>query len=67
MKHPCLYVKITRTNSLMLLRLFVDDLTASVHPDDKLEWEYDKYMIQRKYDITDISPLYHVLGMTITH
>ena len=55
-----------RHTKLMLLGLFVDDITVSVHPNDTLEWEYDKYMIQSKYDITDIGALHHVLGMTIT-
>ena len=65
-KDPCLYVKRTRTN-MMILGLFVDDMTASVHPDDVMQWEYDKYMLQTKYEITDIGVVKHVLGMTITH
>jgi hypothetical protein len=65
-KDPCLYIKKTSTNNLMLLGLFVDDISASVHPNDYVEWEYTKYMLKIKYDITDMGELNHVLGMTIT-
>jgi hypothetical protein len=64
-KDTCLYWKKTKTAGIILLGLFVDDITTSVHDRDLVEWNEDKMKLKMKYDLTELGELHHILGMKV--
>lgn len=62
----CLYVKVTRNNNIMIIGLFVDDIVVSYRKKDLEEWLKTKILLKRKYKMSDIGQLHHILGMRVT-
>jgi hypothetical protein len=64
-KDSCLYLKISRTHRIILIGLFVDDITSLFHLNDKAEWIDDRTKLKAKYDLTELGELHHILGMNV--
>ena len=65
-KDTCLYWKRTRTNNIIILGLFVDDMPTAYHRLDQSEWKEDKEKLKLKYELSELGDVHHVLGMKIT-
>ena len=65
-KDTCLYWKKTKTGKLIIIGLFVDDITALFHDDDAREWNDDKQKLKKKYDLSELGELHHILGMKVS-
>ncbi|HVX00438.1 MAG TPA: reverse transcriptase domain-containing protein, partial [Candidatus Babeliaceae bacterium] len=63
---PCVYTKLTRTNKLMMLSLYVDDTVIVFHRDDTDEWNQDKVAIAHAYAIKDLGECNWILNMKVT-
>ena len=65
-KDTCLYVKVSVNGHLIMIGLFVDDMVISYHESDKAEWLKIKILMKRKYKLSDMGELHHVLGMRVS-
>ena len=65
-KDSCVYWKKTRTHRIIMLGLFVDDITSLYHHHDKAEWVEDRTKLKSKYDLNELGELHHILGMNVT-
>ena len=63
---PCLYIKRSRTNRLIFLPLFVDDMFPAFHKEDTMEWESDKKQLFNKFKMKDLGDAKLILGMRIS-
>jgi transposase InsO family protein len=63
---PCLYVKVSRSDKLMLMTLYVDDIQSAYHISDEEEWLHYKQLYFRKYKMKDLGDCEWILGMRIT-
>jgi hypothetical protein len=66
LKDSCLYWKKTNSSRIIIIGLFVDDITSSYHHDDRNEWLNDKQKLKSKYELSELGELNHILGMKIT-
>lgn len=66
-KDPCIYIKYSKTNGIMIIGLFVDDITASYKRRDAKEWNEIVKQLMSKYELTDVGTVKHLLGLSITH
>lgn len=64
-KDTCLYWRKTKTNKLIIVGLFVDDITALFHDDGAREWNDDKQKLKSTYDLSELGDLHHILGMKV--
>lgn len=62
---PCVYTKLTRSNKLMILSLYVDDTVIAFHRDDLEEWTQDKTAISAAYAIKDLGECNWILNMKV--
>ena len=63
---PCVYIKLSRTNRLIILSLYVDDTVICFHKDDRQEWLADKLAIAQTYAIKDMGECNWILNMKVT-
>ena len=63
---PCLFYKRSRTGRLILIYLFVDDIQASVHPEDQAEWKEYEAMLVKRFNTKLLGESASMLGMRIT-
>lgn len=63
---PCLFFKQSRTNRLMIIVIFVDDMQSAYHHDDEKEWLELKAILMKEFDMTDMGESEWILGMRIT-
>jgi Reverse transcriptase (RNA-dependent DNA polymerase) len=63
---PCVYVRRSRSNHVMYLGLFVDDLLAFHAKEDLNEWMEIKAKLMSTYTMKDLGAAQWVLGMKIT-
>jgi hypothetical protein len=63
---PCVYIKLSRSNRLMILSLYVDDTVICFHKDDQQEWFADKFAIQKNYAIQNLGECNWILNMKVT-
>jgi hypothetical protein len=64
-KDTCLYHKLTKSMNIILIGLFVDDLTTLYVNEDTDEWKHDKQSLMHAYEMTDLGAIHHILGMKI--
>src|SRR5271167_1852034 len=62
---PCVYYKLSKTNQLIILGLFVDDVVIIYSKQDESEWFESKELIKAKYKIKDLGDVNFILGMRI--
>ncbi len=62
---PCLFFKLSATEQLMLLFLFVDDMQVGFDQADAEEWEQAHQMLRKEYNISDVGDSKYMLGMRI--
>lgn len=65
-KDPCIYVKNSKHNHIIMLALFVDDIVCSYDVQDESEWQLLKSAMKQQYELTDIGSVNHILGMRVT-
>jgi hypothetical protein len=63
---PCLFQKKSRSEQLMVLFLFVDDMQAAFDKADEAEWAECHEKLRRRFNITDLGESKFMLGMRIT-
>ena len=63
---PCVYMKQSKTNRLILIGLYVDDTIISVHRDDIAEWESYKKKINETFTIKDLGECKWILNIKVT-
>jgi hypothetical protein len=63
---PCLFLKRSRTDRMILFPLFVDDSFPTCHTTDLAEMLEDKAILMRRYKIKDTGDAKSLLGMRIT-
>ena len=63
---PCVYIKKTKTNKLIMICLYVDDTVIAVHRDDLNEWIKDKKLIADAYAVKDLGQCQWILNMKVT-
>jgi hypothetical protein len=61
----CLYIKISRSGKMIIIGLFVDDITVSYHKCDLEEWMSMKVLMKLKYKLSDMGDIHHVVGMRV--
>jgi hypothetical protein len=64
-KDTCLYSKKTKTNNMIVLGLFVDDMPIAYHECDSDEWNDDKRKLKTKYELSELGDVHHILGMKV--
>lgn len=62
---PCLFFKRSKSGRLMLLFLFVDDMQASYHTEDRAEWNEMKQQLIQQFNTKDMGESKWILGMAI--
>ena len=65
-KDTCIYVKKTVKGNVMVIGLFVDDILCSYEEIDRFEWQKYKSYLMKEYEMTDLGPVHHILGMRVT-
>ena len=63
---PCVYVKRTQSDRLIILSLYVDDTIAACDKKDISVWERDKKAIADHYAIKDLGECEWILNMKVT-
>ncbi len=61
----CMYVKKSKSNNIIIITLFVDDLLSIFDEQDRIEWNEDKNKIMNKYKVKDLGNIEWILGMKI--
>ena len=61
----CVYQKRSKSNHVILLGIFVDDILVSVNNQDQAEWLELKSRIQHRFSTKDLGELSRMLGMQI--
>jgi transposase InsO family protein len=61
---PCIYIK-DGNRSPIILGVYVDDIVIAAQ--DKQSRELIKRELQKRFTITDLGPMHHILGMRVTH
>ena len=64
-KDPCVYVKVSNNNKMIIVGLFVDDMVVSFNVIDENEWMNDLMKLKVKYVISDLGDIHHILGMCV--
>jgi hypothetical protein len=64
-KDTCLYFKRSQNKKTMMIGLFVDDVTSVYRKCDKSEWLFYKNIMKKKYDVSDLGRVHHILGMRV--
>jgi hypothetical protein len=62
---PCTYTLVTRTNGLILLAIFVDDVIVCAHSRDMGEWEEKKQVMMSRFKVKEIGEIEWVLQMKV--
>lgn len=62
---PCVFRRVTKTHSQIILGVFVDDVIILLHKRDENEWSELKEKIKQRYGIKDIGVCERILGMRI--
>jgi hypothetical protein len=62
---PCVYVKTSKTNQLIILCLYVDDTMIAFDQADTDEWIEDKKKIAHTYAIKDLGECQWILNMKV--
>ena len=62
----CIYVRTTKTNSVILIGLFVDDLPIAYHKRDEAEWLELKSKFMSRFKMKDLGECKLILGMRVT-
>ena len=61
----CVYVKQSRTGNFIIVLIWVDDAIPCYHISDESEWLEIKLVLEKKYNIKEITDDVHILGMRI--
>ncbi len=62
----CVYTKQSKTGRMILLAVFVDDLTPMYHREDESEWNALKGLLMNQYHMKDLGDVDWLLRMKIT-
>lgn len=62
----CIYIRISKTNKIIILSIFVDDIILAYHKDDSKEYEVIKSLFMSKYKMKDLGNAQWILGMKIS-
>ena len=62
---PCLYLRKTRSQRLIILGVFVDDMLVIYHMQDKEEWKEIKEKYKQTFKIKELGSVEWLLGMKI--
>ena len=62
-KDTCIYIKQTKTSDVIIIGLYVDDIVISYDKKDEEEWLNEKKKLMSTYELTDIGPIKHLLGI----
>jgi len=65
-KDTCVYVKMSKTNNVIILGLFVDDMIISYDDRDVNEWNELKGKLMNKYKLSDEGEANVIVGMKLT-
>jgi hypothetical protein len=65
LKDSCIYWKRTRSNDIIIIGLFVDDILSSYSRRDAREWNGDKMKLKKKYELAELGGVQHILGMKV--
>ena len=63
---PCVYIKRSKTNKLIIICLYVDDTVFAFDRTDAAEWKQDKEQIANAYAIKDLGECKWILNMKVT-
>lgn len=63
---PCLFWKYSKSNRLMMLFLFVDDMQCAYDKADEAEWNEAKGLLKQRFNVKDLGESKWMLGMRIT-
>ena len=63
---PSLFCRRSRSNRLIMIATFVDDMPHIFHHADAKEVEADKQALLKKFRVKDLGPAHLVLGMRLT-
>ncbi len=61
----CVYVKISKTNKIMILSIFVDDIISVYDTSDEQEWKNYTVIFTSNFEMKDIGDCIWVLGMEV--
>ncbi|MEO5660525.1 MAG: reverse transcriptase domain-containing protein, partial [Polaromonas sp.] len=62
----CVYVRTTKTNRVIIIGLFVDDLPIAYHKQDEGEWLELKSKFMSRFKMKDLGECKLILGMRVT-
>ena len=62
----CVYVKLSETNQLIIIGVFVDDMVIAYDLSDEGEWLLIKALFMKKFRMKDMGECKMILGMRIT-
>ena len=62
---PCLYLLKTKTQRLIIIGVFVDDMLVTYHLQDKAEWKEIKEKYKQTFKIKELGTVEWLLGMKI--
>jgi Reverse transcriptase (RNA-dependent DNA polymerase) len=63
---PCVFSMKSKTNKIIIMSIFVDDIIVAYHHDDENEWIEMKAKIIHKYRIKDLGDAKWVLAMNVS-
>lgn len=66
-KDTCIYIKVSKSNNIIIVGLFVDDILASYNKRDMSEWTVFVRQLTSKYPLTDVGIAKHFLNIRITY
>jgi hypothetical protein len=61
----CVYIKISRTGKLIIITIFVDDITSGYAKEDEAEWNEIKSAFMNRFKMKDLGDAKWLLGMEI--
>ena len=62
----CVFQKMSKSNKVMIMTIFVDDITYINHPQDEREMDDEMTQLERHFKITRLGESTHILGMRVT-
>jgi hypothetical protein len=62
---PCVYILKSKTNRLIWIGVFVDDILYGMHPDDETEAEQHMNIIRKAYKTSELGLARSILGLRV--